>query len=387
MAKKTAQKAEAKLPSSKPEKQTKISSDDFPRRTIEAAIKIGLVIRDTYGSNSASWPEIATALGVSEKNPTNRYPVWAAVAYGILKKTDDNNYSLGEIGRKIIAPNYEGEKEEGIRKALFTPTVLSKFYTDYNGSTLPSSELLPNVLENRYSIPRDRCSESIEIIRENAKFANALQVVEGKERLLFNENGSTEKSVPSFESDSERGEAPEDSLPAVGDVKFDKVCFVITPIGSEDSEERKHANAMLRHLIEPVLKNAGLQVVRADTISKPGIITQQIIEYIARAKICVADLSFNNPNAFYELGVRHAFKLSTVQIIRKGDKIPFDVSQGRTIIVDTSDPYTILDKIESGRSELKEHVEAILKGSDKAEDNPINLYLPGLKVIIPQSKN
>ena len=92
-----------------------------------------------------------------------------------------------------------------------------------------------------------------------------------------------------------------------------------------------------------------MRAIRADKIAKPGIITKQVIEYIAYSKLCIADLSFNNANAFYELGVRHAFKLSTIQIIRKGDKIPFDVSQGRTIIIDASDPYTIMDRIDVAR--------------------------------------
>ena len=31
-------------------------------------------------------------------------------------------------------------------------------------------------------------------------------------------------------------------------------------------------------------------------------------------------------NAFYELGVRHVCQLPTIQLIQKGDKIPFDVA-------------------------------------------------------------
>jgi hypothetical protein len=144
---------------------------------------------------------------------------------------------------------------------------------------------------------------------------------------------------------------------------------------------------MLKHLLEPVLKGQfGMDVVRADRIERSGIITQQIFEQLARAALCVADLSFNNPNAFYELGVRHVFKLPTIQIIRKGDKIPFDVSQGRTIVIDTSDIYTIMDRFESARRELTEHVKHFQSSSDSdgREDNPINIYLPGLKVILPK---
>ena len=104
------------------------------------------------------------------------------------------------------------------------------------------------------------------------------------------------------------------------------------------------------------------------------------MEHIAYCRVCITDLSFGNQNAHYELGVRHAFNLASVQLIRKGDKIPFDVQQGRTIIVDTSDPYTITDRIASAKAELSDHVKAILSGTNAQEDSPIRMYLPKLSV-------
>src|SRR5438270_10299665 len=89
---------------------------------------------------------------------------------------------------------------------------------------------------------------------------------------------------------------------------------------------------------------------------KPGHITKQVVENIAFCKLCITDLSFGNQNAHYELGIRHTLKLASIQIIRKGDKIPFDVQQSRTIIIDTCDPYTIMDRIASAKAELAEHV-------------------------------
>ncbi len=123
---------------------------------------------------------------------------------------------------------------------------------------------------------------------------------------------------------------------------------------------------------------------RADQIDRAGLITQQIFEYLAKAKICIADLSFNSPNAFYELGIRHMCKLPTVQIIRKGDKVPFDVSQGRTIKMDMSDVYSVMDSVESAKKELRQHMRHSLSGEYKGEDNPINTYLPGVEVKIPK---
>ena len=118
---------------------------------------------------------------------------------------------------------------------------------------------------------------------------------------------------------------------------------------------------MLRHLISPVLEQFHLNPIRADKISKPGHITKQVIEHIAYCKVCITDLSFGNQNAHYELGIRHTLKLASIQLIRKGDKIPFDVQQSRTIIIDTSDPYTIVDRLASAKAELSDMLRPSLR--------------------------
>ena len=137
-------------------------------------------------------------------------------------------------------------------------------------------------------------------------------------------------------------------------------------------------------MIEPVTAELNLVARRADQIDRAGLITQQIFEHIAKSRICIADLSFNNPNAFYELGVRHMCKLPTVQIIRKGDRIPFDVSQGRTIKIDMTDVYTVMDSVESAKKELRQHLKHALSADYKGEDNPVNTYLPGVEVKVPR---
>src|SRR5262245_13665822 len=75
-----------------------------------------------------------------------------------------------------------------------------------------------------------------------------------------------------------------------------KVCFYITPIGSEESEERKHSDLFLNAIVEPALKDQGLKVIRADQIGASGMITSQILEHILKARLVIVDLSFHNPN-------------------------------------------------------------------------------------------
>lgn len=52
------------------------------------------------------------------------------------------------------------------------------------------------------------------------------------------------------------------------------------------------------------------------------------------------------------MALRHAVKLPIVQIIRKADRLPFDVNQVNSIIIDDTDIYTFTPKIETYRSEI-----------------------------------
>ena len=365
-----------------PARAVQISADQLPRKSLEQALRVARGLRDVYAGGPAQWAQIAEAMGISGGAQTNKYFLWSAQAYGLVEKEADT-YSLSELGRKILAPTNSSEDKEALVRALMTPVIFSRFFTDYNGNPVPGEEHIGNVLEVRYGVPRERLEEAKILLRDNGLFVGILQQTEGGTvvRLdpattgLPEPQGATPPEVASAE------------LAGKGDGAraYGSMCFVITPIGEEDSEQRRHANMILKSVIEPVVAELGLSAVRADQIERAGLITKQIFECLARARICVADLSFNNPNAFYELGIRHMCKLPTVQMIRKGDRIPFDVAQGRTIKVDMTDVYTVMDSVESAKRELREHMKAALAADYKGEDNPVNTYLPGAIVQVPRA--
>jgi len=60
-------------------------------------------------------------------------------------------------------------------------------------------------------------------------------------------------------------------------VSGEKSCFVIAPIGGEESETRKRSDLVLECIIKPAAEKCGYKAVRADEISESGIITTQII--------------------------------------------------------------------------------------------------------------
>ena len=150
----------------------------------------------------------------------------------------------------------------------------------------------------------------------------------------------------------------------------EKVCFVISPIGEVDSDTRKRSDQVLKHVVRPAVVSCGYKAVRADEIDKPGMITSQVIQHIVNDPLVVADLTERNPNVFYELAIRHALRKPLVQIIKKGEAIPFDVAGTRTIHVDHKD----LDSVEAAKNEIVEQVKALEKDSSDIE-TPISVSL------------
>lgn len=154
-----------------------------------------------------------------------------------------------------------------------------------------------------------------------------------------------------------------------------KICFVISPIGEEGSETRTRSDQILKHIITQPVSQLGYEVIRADKISEPGIITTQIIEYIVDAELVIADLTDHNPNVFYELAIRHAMRKPLVQMIRKGDVIPFDVAATRVIQFDLHN----LDSVVAAKEEISSQVKSIEIGGSEVQ-NPISVSLD-LKVL------
>jgi hypothetical protein len=122
-------------------------------------------------------------------------------------------------------------------------------------------------------------------------------------------------------------------------------------------------------------------VIRAEAIDKPGVITKQVIEYLLRSRLVIADLSHHNPNVYYELAIRHMMRLPVVQIIRTADKVRFDMNQMRTIIIDDSDIYSLVPKIASYQSEISTQIRRAFEDPDSV-DNPITTYYPALKAVL-----
>ena len=136
-----------------------------------------------------------------------------------------------------------------------------------------------------------------------------------------------------------------------------KTCFVISPIGSEDSEIRKNADDLYELIIEPALDKFGFKVIRGDMVTNSDSITDDIVKRIQNSELCIIDLTGHNPNVFYECGRRHETAKPFILMKRKGEEIPFDLMDIRAVDYDLTDSRKTKNSIDNLRKFVMEFEE------------------------------
>lgn len=110
--------------------------------------------------------------------------------------------------------------------------------------------------------------------------------------------------------------------------------FVIMPFGKKKGGDGFifDFNAIYTQLIKPTLEMAGFEPFRADEETASGDILTDMFQELLLADLCLVDMSIDNANVFYELGIRHAFRKRGIVHIQAGRAyMPFDVFNVRTI--------------------------------------------------------
>lgn len=113
-----------------------------------------------------------------------------------------------------------------------------------------------------------------------------------------------------------------------------KRCFLISPIGAEGSEIREHADDVMDFIIKPAMEELGYESYRSDHSHALGKISDQMFKSILQDDLCVALLTFQNPNVYYELAVAQSAARPVIILALKGTNLPFDIKDMRVVHYD-----------------------------------------------------
>jgi hypothetical protein len=148
--------------------------------------------------------------------------------------------------------------------------------------------------------------------------------------------------------------------------------FIIRPFGVKNGIDFDRVE---QELISPALRELGFSGGTTVEFIQQGNIRTDMFEQLLIADLVVADISIHNANAFYELGIRHAFRDKRTFLIKSaGDEVPFDLKTDRYLPYDADKPADSLSALT-----------AALKATWESEeqDSPVFQLLPGLEATDP----
>lgn len=147
--------------------------------------------------------------------------------------------------------------------------------------------------------------------------------------------------------------------------------FVAMPFGTKEGID---FNKIYEEFIKPALKSEGFEVFRADEERRAGEIRTAMFQELLLADLVVVDLSIDNPNVWYELGVRHALRsrgVIQIKATEARDYMPFDVFTDRTLSYHIKDGVPDPETLEDDKRSLSRFAVETCKAWHRYRISPV----------------
>jgi predicted nucleotide-binding protein len=131
-------------------------------------VGLASALNEHYNGKAAPH-ELATAMSISPTSSGWQSLTGAAVGYGLTAGGyNADAISLTDLGRRIVAPQAEGDDVRALGEAALKPRVLRQFFEKYNRGKFPQEQIGMNVLIS-LGVPKDRAKSVYEIALDSGK--------------------------------------------------------------------------------------------------------------------------------------------------------------------------------------------------------------------------
>ncbi len=158
--------------------------------------------------------------------------------------------------------------------------------------------------------------------------------------------------------------------------------FIIMPFHNKKGPDGTDIDfdVVYQELLGPAIEMAGLRPHRADADRRGGSIHADMFQELLLAEFVVADLTLDNANVWYEIGVRHALRAGgSVLTYALRDRLPFDIAGQRMVnyklVGGALDPIELPKK----RQEIADAIGATLGDWRGRRASPVYQQLANLK--------
>jgi hypothetical protein len=346
VSKKTSSRAEPKTGQSVRSEAKPSARRPYPRATLESAIRIPFALKEKNGGHPLPPSDVAAAVGLSHKTTDFFYMAAASRDFGFTEGSrDSDEISLTEFGRSYVYAASKEDEQTLLREAILKVDIFRKVLDHYQGANLPEMQYLGNTLVREFGLPPEFHEEFSKLFKENCDF---LGIGSG-----FSADQASRRPGDGAE---QRRDAAATVVLAEPRQQTGLKCFAAMPFRErESSRSSGFFDEVLRALIAPAGRNAGFEVITANRDGS-DVIQATIVNQLLDADLVIADLTENNPNVLFEVGLRIAEDKPVALIRAKGTPAIFDVDNMLRVFEYDSNLWT--STIEHDCPRLAEHIRA-----------------------------
>lgn len=323
---------------------------NFPRRTLENALRVPRALRDKNGGNPWASEQVAAALGLGAKSGNFWYLTSASRDFGLTTGTRDTaEIALTELGRRAVYPQSDDEERSAKIEAFLKVDSFRRVLEHFGGDNLPEKKFLTNTLHQQFQIDPEFHDEFIDLFRKNCRFVGIGKEFTRRPELAGGHRPRLSAISPGPADETVTVAAPEGSTDA-------PVCFVIMPfVERDDQHNTGFFQEVLRQIFTPAATAAGFEV---KTARRQGsdVIQSTIVNDLLAADLVLADLTEHNPNVLFELGMRMNEDKPVALVRAKGTGPIFDVDN--MLRVEEYDPNVWPSTVEQDVPLITDHIRA-----------------------------
>jgi predicted nucleotide-binding protein len=202
----------------KPPESKRKTPRQYPKHSLETALIIAEAIQDKNAGKPMKKIFVAEAIGRKPMSSEFKDLLSSSYKYGLTLGTEKSeNIELTPLGHSITKPKSEGERSNGLIKAVENIELFNKIFDHYKNSKYPTGPFFKNILEREYEVPREWVDNCTEILNDNGRYSGIIRDVSGSLYVILDkvpssiESGSPNVStITEPEENSKKTELPKE---------------------------------------------------------------------------------------------------------------------------------------------------------------------------------
>ena len=337
-------KASPKKPEDERPKRKRVQSD-FPKDSLEQALRVAKALEDANGGQPLPPIETATALGVSPGSSDFRVILSSSLKYGLTAGSyRSDRIELDELGREIVEPKTEEERQAAVVQAALRPPTFSSIYEYYKGKKLPEKTFIQNTVIREFDVPREHAEPCVFIFTTNMEYVGLIRITKSGRWLSTEASHSGQVLSDDERADEESlEESPSGASDGNGEELSGGSPTQLTTVRRTEGAERRVfiTHGKDKSFVDPIKKLLGfgelvpVVSVERQSVSKP--VPEKVMDDMRTCGAAIIHVDAEktlidknaeehtviNPNVLIEIGAAMAlYGRRFILLVREGVKLP-----------------------------------------------------------------